>query len=129
MANPTTQSTLKNTSGSSGTSTSSSTDQFARNSNQEGSREGMSGSDSMQGVKDNVERLTDEFRDRAGRIAGDVRERATEYYDEATDWLQENYGKTLMVVGVLAAVGLAGYFLARNNRQSSGQINRRDLGY
>jgi hypothetical protein len=59
--------------------------------------------------------LTDELRDRAEQLASDFTERATEYYDEAQTWLSENQSKVLVAVGVLAAVGIAGYWVAKKD--------------
>jgi ElaB/YqjD/DUF883 family membrane-anchored ribosome-binding protein len=67
-------------------------------------------------ARENVEHLSSEIRDRAGRMASDATERAREYYDEASDWMKDNYGKTLAVVGILAAAGLIGYMLSRSTR-------------
>lgn len=81
------------------------------------------GHDEMQGVRDNVERISTDMRERASQMATDFSERASEYYDEATDWLSKNYGKALMAVGVFAAVGIAGYYIATRNQRSTESEN------
>ena len=49
-------------------------------------------------------------------MASDASEKAKYYYGDANDWLQANYGKALVAVGILAAAGMFGYFLARRGR-------------
>ena len=58
---------------------------------------------------------------RASRIAQDTAESAGQYYSQANNWLQQNYGKALGVVGTLAAAGMIGYWIGRNEKQ--GGIN------
>lgn len=66
-----------------------------------------------------VEPINDELRERTSSIAEDVENKMKIYFDEATDWLQQNYGKTLMAVGLLTAAGLTGYFIARGQREQN----------
>ena len=42
-----------------------------------------------------------------------LREQAAQSYNQAGPWLQQNYGKTIGVVGVLALVGWAGYLMGK----------------
>jgi hypothetical protein len=65
---------------------------------------------------DNVQHLSQEIRDRASGVASDVSDRAKTYYYDAGGWMQQNYGKALIGVGVLAVAGLFGFFLSRRNR-------------
>lgn len=64
-----------------------------------------------------VEPISEEFRGQASSLAEDIGIKMKEYYEDASTWLQQNYGKTLLVVGILAAAGLTGYFLARNPKE------------
>lgn len=89
----------------------------------EGSTSGMSSdrSSSMNmnadELRQNMDRISGEIRDRASRMAKDVSERARVYYGDSSVWLQDNYGKALAVVGILAAAGMVGYFMARRNSE------------
>ena len=77
--------------------------------------------DSFSAAKDNVSRITDDLRDRAGRMAHDAGNRATDVYDDASLWLQQNYSKALLVVGVLATAGVVGFLLARKGKRADTQ--------
>lgn len=56
------------------------------------------------------------------RLASDTAQAATETYNKASNWLQQNYGKTLGVVGALAAAGVIGYFIGRSNMNSKTEM-------
>lgn len=45
--------------------------------------------------------------------------RMNEMMDQASTWMQDNSGKLLTSVGVLAAAGLIGYLIGRNRAQTS----------
>ena len=75
--------------------------------------------ETMEGVKNNVSQISDDIRNRASRMASDLNDRATEYYDDASTWMQANYGKVLVAVGVIAAVGVAGYFITRSDKDAA----------
>ncbi len=79
-------------------------------------------------MENEFQSLSDDLRERAGQLAKDFSERATGYYDEAQDWLDKNSSRVLPLVGVVAAVGLAGYLVARgtraNARHEKGQTDR-----
>lgn len=84
-----------------------------------GDRDKQNLRDAASDVRNNVEDITGDLRERANKLAGDFSERATQYYGEATDWLGQNYGRALMAVGLIAAVGIAGYMVARSSRGTS----------
>ena len=67
----------------------------------------------MHDVQEKIENLTDELRSRASRMASDASDKMVEYYDDATEWLSDNYGIALAVAGGVAAIGLAAYFFFR----------------
>jgi ElaB/YqjD/DUF883 family membrane-anchored ribosome-binding protein len=64
-------------------------------------------------AKENIEQITEDFRQRANRLAREAGARASDAYDDASEWLQDNYGKAAVAASVLAAVGALGYFIAR----------------
>lgn len=84
---------------------------------EEGSSTGSS--DKMSELRDSVQHITEELRNRVGRSATDLSDRAKDYYDDASTFIQQNYGKVLTVVGVLAAVGFVGYWIANRDREES----------
>jgi hypothetical protein len=59
---------------------------------------------------------------KARNAAEETLDTASEYYSQASDWVQENYGKTLGMVGIVAAAGVIGYFIGKNNSRSEFQI-------
>jgi hypothetical protein len=74
--------------------------------------------------------ITDSLRDRAEQTGSDLSSKAKdlakntadaagEYYGKASSWLGQNYGKTLGVAGVVAAAGVAWYFISRKNSNTS----------
>lgn len=65
-----------------------------------------------------ISRLSGDIRSRASSMANEFSDRAGRYYDDANVWLQQNRSKALLAVGVLAAAGIVGYFLARGRRSS-----------
>lgn len=71
------------------------------------------------GTKEKLEHIRDDLKSRANRMAHDASDRAVDYYDEATDWMSNNYGRVLTAVGVVAAVGIAGYFIFRKRDEFS----------
>lgn len=53
-------------------------------------------------------------RTQAENVMQDASQAASAFYDQASGWVQENYGKTIAVVTVLAAVGIVGFMLGKN---------------
>lgn len=74
--------------------------------------------ESVEEVRSNVQHLTQDIRHRAEAMAQGLSERAGDYYEEAQEWMNENSTRVLAVVGILAAVGVAGYLLARGSARS-----------
>lgn len=73
---------------------------------------------------ENVEHLSSQgMKARMRDIADNVSDRASEYYDDASVWLRQNYKTTLAVVGVLTVVGIAGFFISKQMRQSGSRFN------
>ena len=64
-------------------------------------------------AREKITHVAGDIKERATRMASDVSDRFGVSYDDAQYWMRQNYGKTLAVVGVLAAAGFIGYFLAR----------------
>ncbi len=87
-------------------------------------------------MDEGTRRVSEEFRSRADRIADQYGQKAREmasqfnkhagpYYSEARDWMSNNYGKALVAVGILGAIGIAGYLIARNrNERFEGSFDR-----
>ncbi len=73
---------------------------------------------SPEGVREQVKNLFGDLRTRASDLAHNAGDSAGHYYDEAGFWLRENRGKTIAVVGALAAVGLLGFYFGRRNSKS-----------
>ena len=61
----------------------------------------------------------DNLSQKAKSFADDSSHVAAEYYSKANTWVQQNYGKTLGLVGFLGAIGLIGYFIGRNSSSHS----------
>ena len=72
-------------------------------------------SSSRHSLRDAAERFTKEGRAEARQTIQKATEAASEVYEEAGTWLQENYGKAIALVGVMTLAGVAGYILGRNN--------------
>lgn len=49
-------------------------------------------------------------------------EAAGELYEQAGGWVQENYGKTIAAIGVLALAGIVGYMIGRNSVISTSDV-------
>ena len=73
----------------------------------------------LTGAQEKIETISEEMRSRAGRIASDVGERIVHSYDEATEWISQNYGRVLMIAGAIGAAGLIGYALIRKRRSTT----------
>ena len=65
-----------------------------------------------------MEQKIPELRSRVQEIASETAEQLTEVSHKAKGWVQENYGKTLGVIGAIAVVGTLGYLIGRNNTTS-----------
>lgn len=73
-------------------------------------------------TSDTIQKMSSNIGSRANRLASDASSKTSEYYAKANTWVQENYGKTLGAVGVLAVVGIAGYLLGKNQSKSEIQF-------
>ena len=51
-------------------------------------------------------------------LAEETQKATEEYAERASNWLQENYGKTVGALGFLAAAGAIGYFIGKNHTRS-----------
>jgi len=69
-------------------------------------------------VQERIDQTIPELRSRVKGIATETAEQLTEVSHKAKGWIQENYGKTLGVVGAITAVGVLGYLIGRNNTTS-----------
>ncbi len=67
-------------------------------------------------IKESAERLSAEVGTSAKEMAERTAHAASDYYQRGSQWLQANYGKTLGVVGLVAAAGVLGYFFGRNQK-------------
>ncbi|MCM2321886.1 MAG: hypothetical protein NDJ90_01345 [Oligoflexia bacterium] len=67
-------------------------------------------------IRDASERFAREAKSDAKDMINDASEAASEFYDRASLWVQDNYGKSIAIVATLAAVGMFGYVLGRNQR-------------
>ncbi len=83
--------------------------------------------ESVEDVRSNVQHLTQDIRHRAETMAQGLSERAAEYYEDAQEWMNENSTRVLAVVGILAAVGVAGYLLARGSSRSERSMPRKRI--
>jgi hypothetical protein len=70
-------------------------------------------------ARDTAEQAATDFSQKANRMASETSESTGEYYDKASNWIQENYGKTLSVLGAVAAAGTIGYLMGKNSHQDS----------
>lgn len=72
------------------------------------------------GYEGGVREATHRFREgRGGEFFEGAGERMSEVYDQASHWMQDNRGKMLTAVGVLAVVGFFGYLLGRKSLETS----------
>jgi ElaB/YqjD/DUF883 family membrane-anchored ribosome-binding protein len=78
--------------------------------------------ESVEDVRSNVQHLTQDIRHRAETMAQGLSERAGEYYEDAQEWMNENSTRVFAVVGILAAVGVAGYLLARGSSRGERRL-------
>ncbi|MCM2278743.1 MAG: hypothetical protein NDJ89_11770 [Oligoflexia bacterium] len=69
-------------------------------------------------IRDASERFAREAKSEAKDVLQDATEAASEFYDRTSTWVQANYGKSLAIAGVLAAVGVFGYVLGRNSQMT-----------
>jgi ElaB/YqjD/DUF883 family membrane-anchored ribosome-binding protein len=69
-------------------------------------------------MKSSTEQSMSDISNKASRLANETAENAAEYYDKTSQWLQENYGKAISMIGFAAAVGTIGFLLGRNTRKS-----------
>ncbi len=58
-------------------------------------------------VKDGMKKATD--------IADQASDVASEFYENATTWLNSNYGRVITGVAIVSAIGVFGYFLGRKS--------------
>ena len=65
-------------------------------------------------IRDTAEHFASDASNKASQMMEKATDTANEYMSEANSWVQENYGKTLGVVGVLTVVGLAGFLIGRS---------------
>jgi len=59
-----------------------------------------------------------EIETKVSKLATETKEAAGKYFDKAGSWLQGNYGKTIGILGFLAAVGTVAYLIGKNSSQS-----------
>lgn len=78
-------------------------------------------------LREAAERFTREGRPEARQAMQQATEMATEAYEEAGNWLQENYGKAIAFVGVMTLAGVVGYMMGRNSLSSSSDISSRNI--
>lgn len=69
-------------------------------------------------MRETAEQISSEIGDKTRRLAKDTSPPLGEFYDQASIWVQDNYGKTLSIIGVLGAVGMIGYMLGKNSNKS-----------
>ncbi|OFZ82201.1 MAG: hypothetical protein A3K03_09390 [Bdellovibrionales bacterium RIFOXYD1_FULL_44_7] len=70
-----------------------------------------------QEMRQNVENLADELRRRSESASKVFGKKTRHYYSDASSWIKQNYGKTLVAVGVLAVAGATAYFLTKKDRK------------
>jgi len=75
-------------------------------------------SDSLRDSAEHGSQAASEYAAKAKHMASDTADAAGEYYERASSWLEQNYGKTLGIAGFLAAAGVIGYLIGRNNSRS-----------
>ena len=74
--------------------------------------------DVTESLRDSAHQMGAELSQRKNRLTTEGVDSVREYSDQASTWVQQNLGKTLGVVGLVAAVGAIGYALGKNNRTS-----------
>lgn len=79
---------------------------------------------------ENLNQTSEEFTNRARRVANDVSQRARHYasdmnvrgrevFNRTNDWVRENRGPSIAILfGVIATFGLAGFFMSRRRQNS-----------
>ena len=73
-------------------------------------------------MENKTEKVVKDIGARASRMASETSEAATDYYEKANTWLQQNYGKALGVIGFLATIGTIAYLIGRNNSRSETEL-------
>ncbi len=68
-----------------------------------------------------VDQMASEAGKKAKMMARDTAEMAGQYYDQASSWIGQNYGKTLGLIGLIAASGVVGFMLGRNREMDSSE--------
>ena len=71
--------------------------------------------DVSEAVKETIDQTIPEFRHKIKGIATETVGQISEAQHNARGWVQHNYGKTLGIVGAIAAIGTLGYLLGKNN--------------
>ncbi len=69
-------------------------------------------------VRDASERFTREAKSNVQDFAEKAQGKASEYYGRASQWLQDNSGKTIGLTGLVLISGLFGYLIGRNTFKS-----------
>lgn len=75
-------------------------------------------SKSLHDVAESARETTEHLNTEATRLASETVETANEYYNKSRKWLQKNYGKTLGLMGIMAAIGAIGYILGSKSEKS-----------
>jgi ElaB/YqjD/DUF883 family membrane-anchored ribosome-binding protein len=74
--------------------------------------------DIAESAKENIDQAVPELRNKVKGIASEASEQLSHAKQQAKGWVQNNYGKTLTLVGAVAVIGTLGYLLGRTNSHS-----------
>ncbi len=72
-----------------------------------------------------VKEIATDFSSKASDLMSDSNGKFSQYYQTSTGWISQNYGKTLAVVGAIAAVGLVGYYFNRRSSDDNWDMDRK----
>jgi hypothetical protein len=75
-----------------------------------------------EGFQNTMHTATDKIsqvRSQAAGIADEATDMASEFYNNASTWLNSNTGRVVAGVAIVSAVGVFGYFIGRNANRSN----------
>ncbi len=70
----------------------------------------------MESVRSSSEQLGSEISERAKELGEETSQKSREIFRRAGSWMQQN-SRTLTIVGVIATISVAGYFIGRSIQQ------------
>ena len=85
--------------------------------------------ENIRDAREKVSRVASDVKDRASRMASNMSERMGPTYNDASEWVQDNYGKTFAFACLVIGAGAIGFLLGRRGSESlESRIRAREFG-